>query len=147
MSDKVTVTVLVENTAFGRHVVAQHGLSFWIESENRRLLFDTRQTPEVLEANAGHLGVDLSTADAVILSHGHYDHIGANNDLKARYDTMLAVGRFDYEMLLNPGDAWDDGGAYPEGDEAPVAVNVLPSGSVAPQGATFWRFAGGRLAL
>ena len=39
----------------------------------------------------------------VIDTHGHYDHIGGNNALKARYDTMLVVGRHDYKMLLNPG--------------------------------------------
>ena len=38
----------------------------------------------------------------VIDTHGHYDHIAANNDLKARYDTKLAVGRHDVDMLLNP---------------------------------------------
>jgi hydroxyacylglutathione hydrolase len=38
----------------------------------------------------------------VIDAHGHYDYIAANNDLKARYDTKLAVGRHDVDMLLNP---------------------------------------------
>jgi hydroxyacylglutathione hydrolase len=38
----------------------------------------------------------------VINTHGHYDHIAANNDLKARFDTKLAVSRLDYAMLLNP---------------------------------------------
>ena len=39
----------------------------------------------------------------IINTHGHYDHIAANNDLKARYDTRLAVGQYDHEMLLDPG--------------------------------------------
>lgn len=38
----------------------------------------------------------------VIDTHGHYDHIAANNDLKARYDTKLAIGKLDVDMLLNP---------------------------------------------
>jgi len=38
----------------------------------------------------------------IINTHGHYDHIAANNDLKAHYDTKIAVGKYDYEMLLDP---------------------------------------------
>ncbi len=38
----------------------------------------------------------------IVNTHGHYDHIAANNDLKARYDTRLAVGEEDYPMLMNP---------------------------------------------
>ncbi|RKX92754.1 MAG: MBL fold metallo-hydrolase [Spirochaetes bacterium] len=38
----------------------------------------------------------------IINTHGHYDHIGANNDLKARFDTKLLIHKDDYEMLVNP---------------------------------------------
>jgi len=39
----------------------------------------------------------------IINTHGHYYHTGGNNDLKARYDTKLAISRYDHEMLMNPG--------------------------------------------
>jgi 7,8-dihydropterin-6-yl-methyl-4-(beta-D-ribofuranosyl)aminobenzene 5'-phosphate synthase len=39
-------------------------------------LFDTGQTFASLLHNAEHFGIDISTADAVVLSHGHYDHTG-----------------------------------------------------------------------
>ena len=35
-------------------------------------------------------------------THGHYDHIAANSDLKARYDTKLAVGRHDAAFSSTP---------------------------------------------
>ena len=38
----------------------------------------------------------------IINTHGHYDHIGANNDLKAYFDTKLLIHKDDYEMLVNP---------------------------------------------
>lgn len=38
----------------------------------------------------------------ILNTHGHYDHIGANNQLKAHHDTVLAVGSCDAEMLLDP---------------------------------------------
>lgn len=69
------ITVLVENTAGGRGTLAEHGLSFWIEIGSRRILFDTGQS-DILLHNAQVLGIDLRTVDAVVLSHGHYDHVG-----------------------------------------------------------------------
>ena len=69
------VTVLVENTTGRRGLLAEHGLSFWIEIDSRRILFDTGQS-DILLHNAQVLGVDLNDVDAVVLSHGHYDHVG-----------------------------------------------------------------------
>ena len=76
MIPSVRITVLVENTAFGRSTRAEHGLALWIEAGPKKVLFDPGQTPEVLFHNAGLLGIDLASADAVVLSHGHYDHTG-----------------------------------------------------------------------
>lgn len=69
------ITVLVENTASGQELLAEHGLSFWIAYGEHRLLFDTGQG-YVLKHNARQLSVPLDTAEALILSHGHYDHAG-----------------------------------------------------------------------
>lgn len=71
----LSVTVLVENTANQRGLLAEHGLAFWVECNGQRFLFDTGQGM-ALAHNAEKLGIDLSTADVVILSHGHYDHAG-----------------------------------------------------------------------
>lgn len=76
------VTCLVENT-FGasENVLAreglgcEHGLSFYIESREKHLLFDMGAGPLFLE-NAGRLGIDLSHVDMAFLSHGHGDHGG-----------------------------------------------------------------------
>ena len=69
------ITVLVENTAGRLDLLAEHGLSFWIELGSQKVLFDTGQG-KVLSGNAHRLGIRLELADAVILSHGHYDHTG-----------------------------------------------------------------------
>ena len=68
------ITILVDDKA-PQGLTAEHGLAFWIEFGKARLLFDTGQGP-ALDANARALGIDLSTADMVALSHGHYDHTG-----------------------------------------------------------------------
>ncbi len=69
------ITVVVENTASARDLLAEHGLAFWIEHRGHRILFDTGQGG-VLAHNASRLNVPLDAADAIALSHGHYDHTG-----------------------------------------------------------------------
>ena len=75
ITESVRITTLVENTAGLSGVLGEHGLSFWLETPSWRVLFDTG-AGAVLEGNAGTLGIDLSKADAIVLSHGHYDHTG-----------------------------------------------------------------------
>ncbi len=72
---KLRITVLVEDTAGGRGLLAEHGLSFWIELGSRKILFDTGQG-NVLTGNARQMNVHLEQAGAIIISHGHYDHTG-----------------------------------------------------------------------
>lgn len=75
MKNSLSLTVLVENTAAGRGLLGEHGLSYLIETDDSRILFDTGQG-FVLKHNAQYLGISLQELDAVVLSHGHYDHAG-----------------------------------------------------------------------
>ena len=64
-----------------RHVLnAEWGLALHAQSfaagEERNVLIDFGFTPEVLNNNMAVIGVDPSTFDAMVLSHGHYDHFG-----------------------------------------------------------------------
>lgn len=77
------ITVLVENTAGRRGLLGEHGLSFWIELGGQKTLFDTGQG-KVLRENASVLGIPLEQTDAVVLSHGHYDHTGGLTDVLHR---------------------------------------------------------------
>ncbi len=69
------ITVLAENTAGKVSLLAEHGLAYWIEHGGKRILLDTGQGG-VIAANASELGISLNELDALILSHGHYDHTG-----------------------------------------------------------------------
>jgi 7,8-dihydropterin-6-yl-methyl-4-(beta-D-ribofuranosyl)aminobenzene 5'-phosphate synthase len=71
----IRVTTLVDNTADARGLLAEHGFSLWIEVGDCRVLFDTGQGL-ALAHNAAALGVNLERADALVVSHGHYDHAG-----------------------------------------------------------------------
>lgn len=67
---------LVENTAGEKGCMFEHGLSFYIEAGEHKLLLDFGQTQECMLQNAKKLGIDLGKVDIAILSHGHYDHAG-----------------------------------------------------------------------
>ena len=75
MSKHVCITTLVEDAASGTGLCGEHGLSLWTEYGDQRILFDTGQTGLLLK-NAKLLGADVARTDAIVLSHGHYDHTG-----------------------------------------------------------------------
>jgi 7,8-dihydropterin-6-yl-methyl-4-(beta-D-ribofuranosyl)aminobenzene 5'-phosphate synthase len=65
------ISILTDNHP-GTHLPAEHGLSYLIEHDGKRLLFDTGQSSMFLRnAEAMHISPDI---DMVILSHGHFDH-------------------------------------------------------------------------
>jgi 7,8-dihydropterin-6-yl-methyl-4-(beta-D-ribofuranosyl)aminobenzene 5'-phosphate synthase len=72
---KFKITTLCENNIGhgSQNLIGEHGLSFYVEADDRRILFDTGQNLG-LANNAEVLGIDLSRIDTVVLSHGHYDH-------------------------------------------------------------------------
>ncbi len=74
----VRIVVLVDNNPDPRNprLETAWGLSIYVETPYARILFDTGPSPGILEHNARALGVDLSSIDAVVISHEHYDHIG-----------------------------------------------------------------------
>ena len=66
------LSVLTENTA-GAYFFAEHGLSYFIEYDNKKILFDTGAS-DVFLKNAEKLKIDINSADCIVLSHGHWDH-------------------------------------------------------------------------
>lgn len=61
---------LVSEFGLAMHVESQRG------SEIRNVLADFGFTPEALVNNIGLLGIEPAALDALVLSHGHYDHFG-----------------------------------------------------------------------
>lgn len=61
-------------------LVAEWGLAMHAESrrgtETRNVLIDFGYTPETLLNNLSILKIDPGTFDALVLSHGHFDHFG-----------------------------------------------------------------------
>jgi 7,8-dihydropterin-6-yl-methyl-4-(beta-D-ribofuranosyl)aminobenzene 5'-phosphate synthase len=73
---KASILILVENTSPTPGIVGEYGFSALLEIDGRYLLFDTGHAGAIFE-NARQLHVDLNAVEAVVLSHGHFDHSGA----------------------------------------------------------------------
>lgn len=86
----------------GKSLLGEFGLAMHLESrrgnETRNMLLDFGFTAEALNNNLHMLGIAPESLDALILSHGHYDHFGGlvgflqQNRGKLRADLPLYLG-------------------------------------------------------
>jgi len=88
---RVTVTILCDNSVAGPGVLAEHGLSLHVEADGHAFVFDTGASGVFVD-NDARLGIDLSRAAAVVLSHGHYDHTGGLAGLLSAYGDREVIG-------------------------------------------------------
>ena len=72
---KMIIKVLAENTSVSEKFGSEHGLSLYLETKGRRILFDTGASA-LFARNAEKMGVNLTQVDFAVISHGHYDHGG-----------------------------------------------------------------------
>ena len=74
---------------------AEHGFSALVTvrrgTTTTMLLFDTGISPDGMTTNADRLGVDLRDVRGVVLSHGHFDHVGGLVGLAARGQLPMTV--------------------------------------------------------
>lgn len=84
---------------------AAHGLSCAIRVRRgdfaKTLLFDTGPDAAVFERNVQRLGFDMGSVDALVLSHGHWDHGGAM--LRALDMIQTLTGGREVPAYMHPG--------------------------------------------
>lgn len=96
---------------------AEHGFSALVTlingNERRQLLFDAGVSPNGLVENMDRLQLNPRDLEAVVLSHGHFDHTGGLDGLHRR------LGRAGMPMILHPA-------AYTQRRSAPPGATPLP---------------------
>jgi len=101
------ITTLSENTARMGDFLGEWGLSILVEAEEATVLLDAGKTFSATY-NADTLGIDLSSIDRIILSHGHFDHTGGLREVLRRV-------RKEVEIIAHP-DIWQAKYARREGE-------------------------------
>ncbi|MFH1154762.1 MAG: MBL fold metallo-hydrolase [Pseudomonadota bacterium] len=71
----MNLTVLVDNFCLLPDLAGEYGLSLHLTDAKDTVLMDTGQGRSLF-SNARVLGIDLLKTDSLILSHGHFDHVG-----------------------------------------------------------------------
>jgi 7,8-dihydropterin-6-yl-methyl-4-(beta-D-ribofuranosyl)aminobenzene 5'-phosphate synthase len=83
---------------------AEHGfaalVSFVRGDREHRVLFDTGISPDGLVENMRRLGQAPGSVEAIVLSHGHYDHVGGMDGL------VRELGTANLPVFLHP-EAWN----------------------------------------
>jgi 7,8-dihydropterin-6-yl-methyl-4-(beta-D-ribofuranosyl)aminobenzene 5'-phosphate synthase len=89
---EVRATTLSENSAFAvpRGLLGEWGLSVLVERDDRRILLDAGGGISAAR-NGDLLGIDWERIDAVVLSHGHYDHTGGLRDVLPKIRKRVKV--------------------------------------------------------
>src|SRR6516164_2685795 len=81
-------------------LVAEHGFSMLITvrrgARSHRLLFDAGTSPDGVTENLRRLATDPGSSEAIVCSHGHFDHTTGIDGL------IRAVGRMNMPILIHP---------------------------------------------
>ena len=99
---EMKLTVLIDNnTLTDRYFLGEPGVSYFIEDEDKKILFDVGYS-EAFITNARKLSINMLDIDYIVLSHGHLDHTwgliplvrlyteGAVEKLNAKKPTLVA---------------------------------------------------------
>lgn len=94
------LTCLIDNCVqHGSALWGEHGLSFLIETETARVMWDTGQSGTVLAHNLEALKLAELPLTALAISHGHRDHSGGLEQVLAAWPGIPLYGHAD---LLRP---------------------------------------------
>ncbi len=99
---------------------AQLGLSLMLtahaEGRRRKLLFDAGPEGAIFLRNCKNLGVALDDVEAIAISHGHWDHMGA---LLPAIGAITGNGQRRVACHVNPGMFVERGARLPNGHIVP----------------------------
>ena len=86
----LTFSVLVDDDVHLPGCLPEKGLSLLLECDGLKVLFDSGRG-RALRHNAEVMGVDLGSLTHVVLSHGHYDHVGGIGSLPVYSDPIPLI--------------------------------------------------------
>jgi 7,8-dihydropterin-6-yl-methyl-4-(beta-D-ribofuranosyl)aminobenzene 5'-phosphate synthase len=111
---------------------AEHGFAALVTvrrgEREHRILFDTGITPDGLVENMRRLELDPRDVETIVLSHGHFDHVGGMTGL------VRVLGAANVPVVIHP-EAWSRRRLVLPGSVDPVAIAAPSRGAL--EGAGF----------
>jgi len=97
------ISILTENSACDIWFLAEWWLSFWLEVNDKKILFDTWYST-VFMKNAEKLNINLNELDYIVISHHHNDHIDWLFNLRLQEKKKIIfhsdiLNKLDYERI------------------------------------------------
>ena len=70
------VTIVYDNTVVRKDLISDWGFACYIETNNKKILFDVGANGAILLQNMNRLNINPLDVDTIFISHNHFDHIG-----------------------------------------------------------------------
>ena len=99
------IKTLVEDTTDKENLKSEHGLSLYIETNGKKILFDSGASRLFME-NAEKMDIDIASIDYAIISHGHNDHgggLGKFLEANSKAEVFIHEHAFDRHYSLSNG--------------------------------------------
>lgn len=74
---------------------------YLINTDNQNILIDAGTIEDCNFLKRLEAKINLSQIDLVVLTHGHYDHVGYAPILQKEYATKVAIHKKDLAMVVN----------------------------------------------
>lgn len=74
---------------------------YLVNTGNQNILIDTGITADCNFLKKLEAKISISQIDLVVLTHGHYDHVGYASILQKEYATKVAIHKKDVDMIAN----------------------------------------------
>lgn len=98
------VAVLLENKAIDKSFLSAHGLSLYIETNGKKILFDLGPNQNY-KKNAKKLSISLENIDYLVISHGHNDHgTGLQKFLRKNKNTQVYLSTHAFDRYIKKKD-------------------------------------------
>jgi len=79
--DKMKITIIYDNEVRKEGLKADWGFSCLVETQGKKILFDTGASGSILLNNMEKLCIDPTTIEEIFISHAHWDHTGGISDI------------------------------------------------------------------
>ena len=110
-------TLLVANLGLGLRFTLEYG------GQKRRMLFDTGPEGAIFLRNCRNLAIDLVDIEAITMTHGHWDHMGALTDTVREIKSRGG----DVTVHVNPDMFYERAVTLENGQIIPVAIVPSPA--------------------